>query len=147
MTVVMGANSPKTYRAGPIKSCRTRRTQNQIQTLDAQILAVLEEDSPQSVRHVFYRMTNPRLSEPVEKSDRGYRHVQDRIVKLRRSGALPYGSITDATRRGYFVDTYRNAADFLDHVKALYRADLSAGLRLSLRGLDGKSIYCRHCAG
>ena len=75
------------YRTSPIK--RTRRTKAQIRQLDHQIIEVLEEDNPQSVRHVFYRMTNPRLPEPVEKSDRGYRHVQDRIVKLRRSGDLP----------------------------------------------------------
>ena len=81
-------------------------------------------DHPQSVRHVFYRMTDPRLPEPVQKSDRGYRHVQDRVVKLRRAGKLPYGWITDATRRGYFTPTYRGAADFLDSMKGLYRADL-----------------------
>jgi hypothetical protein len=92
--------------------------------LDAQILAVLRADQPQSVRHVFYRMTDPRLAEPVEKSDRGYRHVQDRCVKLRRSGVLPYGWITDATRRGYFTSTYRSAKDFLSSVAGLYRADL-----------------------
>lgn len=57
--------------------------------IDAQIIAVLKEDHPQSVRHVFYRMTDPRLSEPVEKSDKGYRHVQDRCVKLRRAGRVP----------------------------------------------------------
>jgi hypothetical protein len=32
---------------------------------------VLAADHPQSVRHCFYRMTDPRLPEPVEKSDRG----------------------------------------------------------------------------
>src|SRR5262249_1402968 len=74
--------------------------------------------------HVFYLMTNPRLLESVEKSERGYRHVQDRLVKLRRSGFIPYGWITDATRRGYFTNTYRNASDFIDEMKSLYRADL-----------------------
>ena len=49
---------------------------------------VLREDHPQSVRHVFYRMTDPRLEEPVEKSDHGYRHVQDRLKKLRRAGRI-----------------------------------------------------------
>lgn len=111
-----------TYRAGTIK--RRRRTRAEVDQLDEQILAVLAEDQPQSVRHVFYRMTDPRLPEPVEKSDRGYRHVQDRIVKLRRAERLPYNWITDATRRGYFVSTYRGAGDFLRRVAGLYRADL-----------------------
>jgi hypothetical protein len=110
------------YRARTIK--RDRRTRARLEQLDAQILDVLHEDHPQSVRHVFYRMTDPRLREPVEKSERGYRHVQDRCVKLRRAGELPYGWISDATRRGYFTPTYRSAADFLRSISGQYRADL-----------------------
>ena len=41
-----------------------RRTKARTQLLDEQIIAVLREDHPQSVRHVFYRMTDPRLGEP-----------------------------------------------------------------------------------
>lgn len=110
------------YRAGTLK--RKRRTDAQIKQLDRQIIDVLIEDHPQSVRHVFYRMTNPRLPEAVEKSERGYRQVQDRIVKLRRNGMLPFDWITDATRTGYLTFTYRDEADFLASVKGLYRADL-----------------------
>ena len=111
---------PAFYRARTIK----RRTRAEIEQLDRQICEVLYEDNPQSVRHVFYRMTDPRLPEPVEKSDRGYRQVQDRCVKLRRAGVVPYGHITDASRRGYFTATYGDAADFLRSVNGLYRADL-----------------------
>lgn len=110
------------YRARTLK--RSRRTAAAIGQLDRQILDVLEADHPQSVRHVFYRMTDPRLLEPVEKSDRGYRHVQDRVKKLRRSGRLPYGWIADATRRGYHTSTFSGAADFLRSMAGLYRADL-----------------------
>lgn len=110
------------YQPGTIK--RERRTNAQQQQLDAQIIADLALDHPQSVRHVFYRMTNPRLPEPVEKSDRGYRHVQHRVTELRRSGLLPYGWITDASRRGYFVDTFGGASDFIRRMSGLYRADL-----------------------
>jgi hypothetical protein len=110
------------YRASTLK--RVRRTKAAVEQLDEQIIAVLSEDHPQSVRHVFYRMTNPRLAEVVEKSDRGYRHVQDRCVRLRRAGRLPYGWITDSSRRGYFTETFSGASDFLHQVVALYRADL-----------------------
>jgi hypothetical protein len=112
----------RAYRARTIK--RERRSRARVEQLDAQILDVLKMDHPQSVRHVFYRMTDPRLAEPVEKSDRGYRHVQERCVRLRRSGALPFGWIADATRRGYFTPTYRDAQDFLRSVAGQYRADL-----------------------
>jgi hypothetical protein len=110
-----------TYRTRTIKR---RRTKAEIEQLDAQILDVLRADYPQSVRHVFYRMTDPRLPEPVDKTEQGYRHVQDRCVKLRRSGRLRYSWITDATRRGYFTATYGSPGEFLDSVAHLYRADL-----------------------
>lgn len=118
----MSAATTGIYRAGTIK--RKRRTKEQQQKLDAQIVAVLAADHPQSVRHVFYRMTDPRLPEPVEKSDRGYRHVQNRVTQLRRSGAVPYGWVSDASRRGYFVNTFGDAADFIRRMSCAYRADL-----------------------
>ncbi|MCF8005051.1 MAG: hypothetical protein K9L32_12795 [Chromatiaceae bacterium] len=106
---------------------RNRRTKTQIAQLDQQILSVLRQDHPQSVRHVFYRMTDPRLLEPVEKSEKGYRTVQGRIVELRRAGRLRYDWITDATRRGYHVATYTDSADFIRHMAGHYRADLWRG--------------------
>ena len=103
---------------------RRRRTRAQVEQLQGQIMDVLRGDHPQSVRHVFYRMTNPRLPEPVEKTDQGYVQVQHQITKMRRNGDLPYGWIADATRRGYHVATYGDAEDFIRSVAGLYRADL-----------------------
>jgi len=118
------------YRAGTINRKRRverRRTRDEIEQLDSQIYDVLREDHPQAVRHIFYRMTDPRLPEPVEKSEeRGYRQVQDRCIKQRRSGRIPYGWITDASRRGYFTVTYDDATDFLRRTNSLYRANLWA---------------------
>lgn len=117
------------YRASPIK--RDRRSKDRMELLDAQIVAVLSEDHPQSVRHVFYRMTDPRLQEPVEKSDRGYRHVQDRCVKLRRAGRIPFNWIADMSRQGYFTNVFESASDFVRSMAGHYRADLwrDAGVR------------------
>ena len=103
---------------------RRRRTRAQIEQLEQQILTVLAADHPQSVRHVFYRMTDPRLPEPVEKTERGYAQVQQRITALRRAGRLDYGWITDATRRGYHVNTFASGGDFVSQMAGLYRADL-----------------------
>lgn len=110
------------YRAGTLR--RDRRSRERMATLDEQIMDVLREDHPQSVRHVFYRMTDPRLAEPVEKSERGYRHVQDRCVKLRRAGRIPYDWIADMSRRGYYVNTFTGAGDFVRRMSGLYRSDL-----------------------
>lgn len=110
------------YGASTIK--RIRRTAAQVAQLDAQIIEALKHDHPQSVRHVFYLMTNSRLPEPVEKSDRGYRHVQARCVALRRSKQVRYDWFSDMSRRGYFVDTFSGAGDFITRMSGLYRADL-----------------------
>ncbi len=115
----------KSYGASTVK--KQRRTFAQLEQLDKQIIEVLRADHPQSVRHVFYRMTDPRLPEPVEKSDRGYRHVQSRCVNLRRSGAIPYSWFADLSRRGYFTNTFSGAADFVERMAGLYRSDLWAG--------------------
>ena len=42
-----------------------RRTKAEIETFEAQIYNELLADNPQSVRHVFYRMTDPRLPVPA----------------------------------------------------------------------------------
>jgi hypothetical protein len=114
--------SNSSYGARTIK--RTRRTSAQVAQLDAQIVELLADDHPQSVRHVYYRMTDPRLPEPVEKTDAGYRTVQNRCLLLRRSGAVPYGWISDMSRQGYFVNTFDDGADFVSRMSALYRGDL-----------------------
>lgn len=113
------------YQAGKIK--RRRRTKAQVEQLNEQIVGVLRVDHPQSIRHVFYRMTDPRLPEPVEKTDAGYEQVQSRLVKLRREGVIPYGWIADMSRRGYFVNTFNGAGDFVRRMRGLYRSDLWAG--------------------
>jgi hypothetical protein len=105
---------------------KKRRTKAQIAQLENQIIDVLSDDHPQSVRHVFYRMTDTRLPEPVQKTEQGYQQVQNRITLLRRNDRLPYGWITDATRRGYFVNTFRNAGEFIREMAGLYRGDLWA---------------------
>ena len=92
--------------------------------LDEQILEVLRQDRPQSVRHIFYRITNPNLEAPVAKSEKGYLKVQRRCLALRRSGRLPYSWIIDMSRSGYHVDTFSGVSDFINRVRSLYRADL-----------------------
>ena len=100
-----------------------RRTAAQVEQLERQIVEVLEEDNPQSVRHVFYRMTDPRLPEPVEKTEAGYRQVQQRLALMRRSGHIPYEWIVDATRNGSHVSTFSSPGEFLQRVTSLYRGD------------------------
>jgi len=99
------------------------RTRGRTAQLRAQLIAVLNEDHPQSVRHLFYRMTDPRLPAPVAKDEAGYRTVQYQLAKMRRERLIPFNWITDATRRGHHVNTFDNAADFVRRMLGLYRAN------------------------
>jgi len=105
---------------------RTRRGKAQIEQLQKQMFNILAEDNPQSVRHVFYRMTDPRLPESVEKSDNGYVTVQRQLTNMRRNGRVPYGWITDASRRGYFTETYSSPAEALEATARFYRRSVWA---------------------
>ncbi len=144
-------NDNSVYRASPLK--RRRRTKAQSEQLDLQIFEALKQDHPQSTRHVFYLMTDPRLPEPVEKTINGYKQVQDRLVKLRRNGTVPYAWVSDTSRSGYFVQTYSDIGDFLRRVQSLYRADLwkNANVRCEV-WVESRSIAgivlddCQECA-
>ena len=103
---------------------RKRRSKAQIEQLEAQIFEALEQDHPQSVRHVFYLMTDPRLPEPVDKTDQGYLQVQRRMGIMRERGQIPYGWVSDASRRAHYTNTYSGAGDFLRRYASVYRADL-----------------------
>ena len=103
---------------------RRRRTKAQVATLERQLFEVCEADHPVSVRHCFYRVTNPRLAEPVEKTDQGYCQVQDRLVKMREAGRLPYGWISDSTRTCWSVPTFEDPKEFVRHYANSYRFDL-----------------------
>ena len=85
---------------------RNRRTKAQVANLDEQIIAMLKDCAPKSVLQIFYRMTSSALSEYVEKSWRGYRHVQARCVKLRRDGSVPSEWIAET------IDNHTLCADF-----------------------------------
>lgn len=115
---------PAIKQPSPIK--RNRRSKEEIQQLESQIYCVLETDHPQSVRHVFYRMTDPRLPVSIAKSEKGYKQIQQRCTVMRRAGKIPYGWFADLSRQGYFTNTYIDAADFISSMQGLYRADLWA---------------------
>ena len=95
-----------------------------LKSLDTEIVRVLAEDHPQSVRHVFYRLTDPTRPVYVAKAESGYRRVQHRLLKLRDSGRVPYRWIVDSTRVGYHVDTHAGPGEFLADVTGLYRRNL-----------------------
>lgn len=106
---------------------RKRWPNSWLATLDDQLIQLLKEDWPQSVRHCFYCMTNPRLPVHVPKTETGYQKVQRRLVKLRKTGSIPYNRLVDSTRLGWHTHAYSGAGNFLAKVAGLYRHDLWLG--------------------
>ena len=103
---------------------RKRRSQAEIEQLERQVIEIISVDGPMSLRGVFYRLTDPTLPEPIEKSERGYKQVQQRVAKMRRSGQVPYSEIIDDTRWGYHVRRHRDANDALRACWRAYRGNL-----------------------
>ena len=101
-------------------------TKARLEILDDQIVEVLRQDRPQSIRHIFYRMTDPRLAQPVPKTEAGYRRVQGRTKKLREDGRIGWDWIVDLSRVTYPAYSYQSAADFVTAYLTLYRFDVWA---------------------
>ena len=76
----MSTNAPGTRTGRP-------KTERLLQ-IARQILAILTEYHPQSVRHIFYRLLDPTLPTPVDKTEAGYKCVQRVLVALRRTGRV-----------------------------------------------------------
>ena len=130
----MSTNTPATRRGRP-------KTERMLQ-IARQILAILTQDHPQSVRHVFYRLLDPTLPLPLPKTEAGYKCVQRALVDLCRSGQVPYSWISDATRWGHYVSAYQHAADALQAAYA-YRVDLWSQADTLRRGVDREPQHGR----
>jgi hypothetical protein len=100
---------------------RSRRTKAELDELHNAILTVCQEDHPLSVRGVFYRVMSAGA---VEKSEKACAAVQREVLKIRRSGVLPYEWIADSTRWQVKRPSWDTAKDALDDAVASYRRAL-----------------------
>jgi hypothetical protein len=76
---------------------------------------------PMTVRQVFYQATVRGI---IEKTEDGYGKVQSDLVRMRRSGMLPYGWITDNTRRQRKPRSFDGIEEALQDCAKFYRTDL-----------------------
>ena len=100
---------------------RSRRTTAELDQLHAAILTVCEEDHPLSVRGVFYRVMSAGA---VEKTEKAYAAIQREVLKLRRSGDLPYEWIADGTRWHIKPRSWSSKDEALHHTAVSYRQAL-----------------------
>ena len=98
-----------------------RRTRAQIEALDATLHGIVAAVRPATVRQVFYQAVVRGLVPKCE--THGYRPVQQRLLKLREKGDIPYGWITDNARvvRGH--RRYSDPEEFAKEVAMRYRRD------------------------
>lgn len=109
-------DTDEVYGPSPVK--RSRSTQAQLDELDEAILTVLREEHPATLRGTYYRVVSVGA---VAKTEQGYRQVGRQVLKLRRSGALPYSWITDGTRYVIQPRTWTDLNAMLDDAAASYR--------------------------
>jgi hypothetical protein len=100
---------------------RRRRTDLQLEVIDEAIVAAVEEDHPVTLRGVYYRVVSAGA---VDKTENGYRLVGRELIKLRRSGVIPYTRITDGTRWITKPTTWSSIDEMLDDAASSYRRAL-----------------------
>lgn len=113
-------SSPTLYRTSPLQR-RKRPTRTELAELDAAIITAVATETPVTVRGVFYRVVSAGA---VEKTEKGYSAVQRRLLHLRRSGQVPYSSITDGTRLRLKPDSWTDVEQMLEDAAASYRRAL-----------------------
>jgi hypothetical protein len=100
---------------------RHRPTKDEYEKRQVSLLEIVEQMQPMTVRQIFYQATVKGI---VEKTESGYTKVQTDLVKMRRSGLLPYGWIADNTRWQRKPATYGSVEEALKDTAQFYRKSL-----------------------
>lgn len=107
------------YGTSPIK--RHRATKEAMRARRNNLLAIVAEANPMTVRQTFYQAT---IRANIEKSESGYARVQRDLAEMRRDGALPYGWIVDNTRWQRKPRTFSSVEQALLDTAQFYRKSL-----------------------
>jgi hypothetical protein len=107
------------YQASPIK--RQRATKAEVKYRRDQLLRIVADQRPMTVRQVYYQATVQGL---VDKTEESYVKVQNDLVLLRKAGILPYSYLADSTRWQRRPNTYSSIEDALAETARLYRKSL-----------------------
>jgi hypothetical protein len=107
------------YGAGHIK--RSRATKAEMEERYEALIQIVTDSAPTGVRFVYYRAATQHL---IPKIDSGYNKVQRALVHLRKTGRVPYASITDSSRWMRKPRTWAKAEDALAELTSSYRRAL-----------------------
>jgi len=86
------------------------------------LCAIIAEEKPLTVRRCLYRASVQGLVPGTD--DASYSRVQRLVLKLRRLGFIPYGWISDSSRRRLKPSSWSGLEDFADTAREAYRKDL-----------------------
>jgi hypothetical protein len=112
-----GKRGSKPYRACSIN--RNRRTRAEIDTIKAEIIAVLEADHPMTVRQVFYQLV---VRDAIEKTEEQYQGTVIRLLtEMRMDGRVSFDWIVDKSRRRRENQTFNSIADAARETAQFYR--------------------------
>lgn len=110
------------YQTSAIK--RSRRTNNQLDSLLAACNSILAEQSGQiSIRHLFYRLVGAKA---IEKTEKEYGRLCNHLAKWRRAGAIEWGAFVDSTRWHYGSTLNATLDEALTNTVTAYRKNLWA---------------------
>src|SRR5207253_65713 len=112
---------PRSYQTRPIK--RVRSTKAKVESRREELLTIIDQGRPMTVRQVFYQATIRGL---VEKAESGYAKVQNDLTLMRRAGELPYNWLADNTRWQRKPQTFYSVEDALRNTAEFYRKNLWA---------------------
>lgn len=109
------------YGASAIK--RRRRTDAIIEAIEDEIVRIVSDDHPMTLRHVFYRLAAIGM---IEKTDADYKTTGRYLLKLRREGRVPYAWISDNTRWRRKARRYPDLQTALAFTAQHYKRELFA---------------------
>jgi hypothetical protein len=118
------------YPTSQLNGRRRRSTKAELDEIDTAIYQIALVERPVTVRGLFYRLVSrglvPKTDKPgkVTGTPSGYGIAQREALKMRRSGDLPYGWITDGSRLCLRPDTWSSAKAALQNTAKMYRQAL-----------------------
>jgi hypothetical protein len=120
------------YRPSPVNlPGRRRSSRAEVEQRRAALFVLVAAGRPMSVRQVYYQATVHGL---VDKTELGYRRVQEDLVFLRNAGRMPRRWLADSTRWQRRPLSYGGITDALEQTARLYRRALwaDAGCRVEV---------------
>ncbi len=118
---------------------RDRRTKTEMEKFRSDVLATVQDnDPPMTVRHAFYLAVGRGL---VEKSEKGYRYVQDAVRVLRLNGDLDWDDIVDNVRDVHLDATWSSPGAAIHTVVGWYVRDFWSGCDESGRSEERPIIW------